>query len=149
MKGTTQIFIGICLCFFMLACESATRVTLGAVDSSSVHSDKTVRGIYVYESEPYTTTVDLEIKDGKIVDVKWVILDTMRHVPFDSTYERFMGNNAYYIDQCRKDWKGSRSYGPKLIQTQNIDSVDAVTGATWTHMLFKRAVEDALKIKTK
>jgi major membrane immunogen (membrane-anchored lipoprotein) len=144
MKATNQTCVGLSLFFFLSACLSAAHANPEAADSSSVHSDRTVRGIYVYEMEPYTTTVDLAIKDGKIVGVKWIILDTMRHVPFDSTYERFMGNNAYYIDQCRKDWKGSRGYGPKLIQTQNIDSVDAVTGATWTHILFKRSVKDAL-----
>jgi major membrane immunogen (membrane-anchored lipoprotein) len=114
-------------------------------DSSGTHPDGTVRGKYAFEYEPYLTTVDLKFIKGKIVDVTWVIRDTVRNVPFDAAYERFMGGNAYYVRQCRLDWKGSRTYGPRLIQTQNLDSVDAVTGATWTHMLFKRAVQDALK----
>jgi major membrane immunogen (membrane-anchored lipoprotein) len=149
MKKIQKIIFGFCIVILLFVYVLSAPSPAAAADSVSQLPDGTHRGTYVFDWEPYTATVELKIKNGKITDVSWIILDTQRNVPFDSTYERFMGGNALYIDQCRRDWKGSKTYGPKLIQVQNVDSVDAVTGATWTHMLFKRAVKDALKLESK
>ncbi len=137
MGKTARIF---CVCFLLSACNPAVRRQPGAMPADGTH-----RGVYIFETEPYKAVADLEIKGGKITAVQWVIMDTMRNVPFDSTYGRYMEGNALYVDQCKKDWQGSRGYAPRLIQTQDINRVDAVTGATWTHMLFKKAVQDALR----
>ena len=59
--------------------------------------------------------------------------------------KRFFAGNDYYTEQSRSDWKGSRTYGHKLIETQDPDGVDAVSGATWTNKKFREIVEMALK----
>jgi len=49
-----------------------------------------------------------------------------------------------YIDQCRNDWKGVQHYPAELLKKQKIDLVDAVSGATWSYIIFKASVEKAL-----
>jgi major membrane immunogen (membrane-anchored lipoprotein) len=54
-------------------------------------------------------------------------------------------DNPVYIKQCRKDSKGVRAYPKKLFKTQDIDQVDAMSGATWSYNIFKASVNEALK----
>jgi major membrane immunogen (membrane-anchored lipoprotein) len=107
-------------------------------------------GTYKAQTEPdyegYFTKAEVMVKDGKITSVDWSIYDANRNdKPFDENYEEVFAGNDYYTEQSRSDWKGSRTYGPKLIETQDPDGVDAVSGATWTNNKFKEIVKKALE----
>ncbi len=112
--------------------------------SETVHKD----GKYTVESKPdyegYYSKATVIIKDGKIKSIDWNIYDSKKRV-FDEAYEEVFGNNQHYREQCRKDLSGSKIYGPKLIQVQNIDEVDAISGATWANKKFKEVVKLALE----
>ncbi len=99
----------------------------------------------IYKSEPFLAESKVYIKQGKITKVDFQIVDTLKNEVFDEKYEKHFIGNKLYIDQCRNDWKGMRNYLRKLLKTQNIDNIDAVSGATWSYNMFKSSVSEALK----
>ena len=52
---------------------------------------------------------------------------------------------AGYIQQSRNDWNGAQTYPKKLSETQDINKIDAISGATWSYNIFKATVNEALK----
>ena len=77
--------------------------------------------------------------------IDFFIRDSVLHEPFDSLYEKYFKDNELYIQQCRNDWRGVQSYPKKLMETQNIDKLDAISGATWSYNIFRASVKEALK----
>jgi major membrane immunogen (membrane-anchored lipoprotein) len=121
----------------------------GKLVSTAEVSSRLKDGIYTVETNPdsegFFEKATVKINGGKITAVDWGIFDSARsNKPFDDKYEEVYAGNAAYIQQSRNDWKGSRGYGPKLIETQDINKVDIVSGATWTHKKFERVVKMAL-----
>jgi major membrane immunogen (membrane-anchored lipoprotein) len=100
---------------------------------------------YVYTDEPYWGSVSFTLKDGLFTSVNFIIRDSALHEPFDSLYEKHFKDNNLYIQQCRNDWEGVQTYPKKLMEIQNIDKLDAVSGATWSYNIFKASVKEALK----
>lgn len=105
-------------------------------------------GVYEVKTEPdhegYYCTAKVTIKDGKISNVEWNIYDFTNRI-FDEKYEEIYVGNTVYQEQCKNDLKGAATYGPKLVEVQNINAVDAISGATWTNKHFKAAIKLALK----
>lgn len=99
----------------------------------------------IYTDEPYWGIVRLTVKDGSFSEVKFIMRDSALHEPFDGRYERHFAGNPEYIQQSRNDWKGVQTYPEKLKGTRSIESVDAMSGATWSYNIFKATVKDALK----
>jgi major membrane immunogen (membrane-anchored lipoprotein) len=136
--------------FFLLA-------SLTVLLSSSVYSqtrDSTIkykdgsyfgqsRAKYIYE--PYWGNVHLTLKNGLITEIRFVIRDSNLHETFDGNYEKHFEGNNVYIQQSRNDWKGVQSYPIKFSEKQDINKVDAVSGATWSYNIFKASVNEALK----
>lgn len=98
----------------------------------------------VYTAEPYVGFVTIVLNENVITDVNFQIVDTLKNEVFDPNYEKHFPNNARYRQQCRNDWQGVLHYTKELLEKQNIDSVDAISGATWSYNLFKATVENAL-----
>jgi major membrane immunogen (membrane-anchored lipoprotein) len=102
----------------------------------------------VYTDEPYYGFSKITIQRGKIIKVDFSVRDSSNHVMFDDKYEeRFTGNDDY-IQQCRNDWKGIKSYPDSLLKYQDIKKVDAISGATWSYNIFKASVGEALTAAT-
>ncbi len=99
----------------------------------------------VYTDEPYYGHSTIKIEGGRIVSVEFVIRDSAKHVEFDDTYEKYFSGNTFYMDQCRNDRVGVRSYPDSLLKYQNIDKVDVISGATWSCNIFKASVKAALE----
>jgi major membrane immunogen (membrane-anchored lipoprotein) len=119
--------------------------------TSCVHKpNKYKDGIYLgaskskYIEEPYVGFSEIEIKQNKIVHVNFKIVDTSKNELFDQYYEKHYLGNEEYMLQCRNDWKGVVAYPKKFIAVQSLDSIDAVTGATWSYNLFKSSTSEAL-----
>jgi len=63
---------------------------------------------------------------------------------FDKNYSSHFPTEPLYQKQCIEDWKGVLLYPVQLLKRQNLRSVDAVTGATWSHNLFVSSAKIAL-----
>jgi major membrane immunogen (membrane-anchored lipoprotein) len=98
-----------------------------------------------YTGEPYWGIVRIKIENGVFNEVTFAIRDSSLHETFSKEYAVHFKDNPVYIKQCRKDSKGVRAYPKKLFKTQDIDQVDAMTGATWSYNIFKASVNEALK----
>jgi major membrane immunogen (membrane-anchored lipoprotein) len=97
-----------------------------------------------YTSEPFVGITKVYISKGIISKIDFQIIDTLNNELFDDKYEKHFVGNDEYINQCRNDWQGVLMYPKELLKTQIIDSVDAVSGATWSYNIFRSSVEIAL-----
>ena len=110
----------------------------------SYTSTATVTPLNNYPKEAYDIDVTVEIKDGKIADVKYAE---------EFTYDN--GNISYLIwamdghhtDTSEKEG-GSYKYVPgskaQIIEAQGTDGIDAVSSATWASYAIQEAVEKSL-----
>lgn len=98
---------------------------------------------YIYE--PYWGSVHFTLKNGQFTDINFVIRDSNLHEMFDEKYEKHFEGNAGYIQQSRNDWNGAQTYPKKLSETQDINKIDAISGATWSYNIFRASVNEALK----
>jgi major membrane immunogen (membrane-anchored lipoprotein) len=105
--------------------------------------DGSSRAIYI--DEPYYGKTRITVKDGQITRVEFTVRDSSKHEFFNREYEKYFAGNDLYIQQSRNDWKGICSYPDSLLKYQNIDKVDAISGATWSYNIFRASVLEALK----
>ena len=98
----------------------------------------------IYTSEPYYGHTEIAIENGKIIRVEFSILDSAKLEYVDAKYEKYFEGNDVYIQQCRNDWKGIQSYPDSLLKHQDINKVDAISGATWSFNIFYASVQEAL-----
>ncbi len=99
----------------------------------------------IYKNEPYKGVTRITLQNGKIQNVTFQIIDTSKNELFDQNYASHYPNQPEYQKQCVEDWKGVLNYPAQLLKKQNITSVDAVTGATWSYNLFVSSAAVALK----
>jgi major membrane immunogen (membrane-anchored lipoprotein) len=95
--------------------------------------------------EEYYGNATLDIENGWITKIDFFVRDSAKHESFDASYEHYFEGNDLYIQQCRNDWKGINSYPDSLLKYQDINKVDAISGATWSYNLFRYSVQKALK----
>jgi major membrane immunogen (membrane-anchored lipoprotein) len=98
-----------------------------------------------YTGEPYWGIVRIKIENGIYKNVSFMIRDSNLHETFTKKYAVHFKDNPVYIKQCKKDSKGVKAYPKKLVKKQDIDKVDAMSGATWSCNIFKASVDEALK----
>lgn len=98
-----------------------------------------------YIQEPYFGHVRIQVRNGHFSKVDFVIVDSLKNEVFDSSYQKYFTGNALYMEQCRNDWKGVLYYPKRLMQTQNLEKVDAISGATWSYNIFRQSTIEALK----
>jgi major membrane immunogen (membrane-anchored lipoprotein) len=101
------------------------------------------RGKYIYE--PFWGIVKFTIKDGRYTDISFAIRDSSLHEAFDAKYEKHFEGNPEYIQQSRNDWKGVQTYPKNLSMKQDINKLDAISGATWSYNIFRSSVKEAIK----
>ena len=107
-------------------------------------------GVYEVQDTPdyegYYCKAKVTIANNQIVNVEWNIFDQGRKDRvFDETYEEVYAGNTVYQQQCRDNLKGAKTYGAKLIETQDLNKVDSISGATWSYKKFKKIMELALE----
>ena len=125
--------------------ENATAVSNEAKTNEIKYKDGDYEVQTEKDHEGYYCIATVSIKDNKITNVEWNIYDSVNGIIFDEKYEKIYVGNPTYIQQCRDDLKGAETYGPKLIEVQDIEKVDAISKATWTNIHFKNAVKLALE----
>jgi len=99
----------------------------------------------LYKGEPYWGIVYLKLKNGLFTEISFTIRDSSLHETFNAIYEKHFEGNPEYIQQSRNDWKGVQAYPKKLSDKQDINKIDAISGATWSYNIFKASVNEALK----
>ncbi len=113
-----------------------------AIGCSSGLKDGTFSGVYTSEENGSTTTVNLTIKDNKIISCELIAKDEQGNLK-DENYGKNAGEKNYQLAQ--KAVAGMQQYPAMLIETQNVDDVEAVSGASISLIEFKIAVKEALK----
>ena len=99
----------------------------------------------VYIDEPYYGHARITIEGGMITRVEFTVRDSAKHEFLNGEYEKYFAGNYFYVQQCRNDLKGIRSYPDSLLKYQDVSRVDAISGATWSYDIFKASVQEALK----
>ncbi len=97
-----------------------------------------------YTSEPFWGQVKIAIKNGRISALDFKIMDVLKNQIFDQYYEKNYAGNDMYVQQCRENWKWLQKYPLMPVETQSLDRVDSVSGATWARNLFISTVKKAL-----
>jgi len=111
-----------------------------------IYRDGTYKGESqsIYTTESYYGLTTIVIKNDVITAVQFMVLDKEKKEIFDEKYENHYKDIPEYIQQCRNDWQGVQTYPDQFLQVQDINKVDAVTGATWSYNLFRASLLAAL-----
>jgi major membrane immunogen (membrane-anchored lipoprotein) len=150
MKRLLAVVLSMILVALALtACSPQSSPAIASATPVATASRMYRDGTYEFKSpadgEGYYVKGTLTVSDGKISAAQWTIYDANRtDKVFDKDYETVFAGNDTYIQQCRDNLKGSEGYTQGLIDGQSIDSVDAVSGATWAYHKFSDFVEGAL-----
>ena len=112
-----------------------------------IYKDGTYKGKSrsIYTAEPYYGFVEVTVENGCMKKIDFRIIDTTKNEIFDSVYEKHFIGNDEYIQQCRNDWNGVKTYPKNLLKRQDVEKLDAITGATWSYRIFTSSVKEALK----
>lgn len=115
--------------------------------SVNSYRDGIFRGVTksIYTAEDFYGDAKITIENNLITKIDFKIIDSALHEVFDSNYENHYVGNPVYIQQCRTNWAALKTFPDTLLKYQDINEVDAVTGATWAHNLFKSSVIAALE----
>ncbi len=111
------------------------------VGCSSSIKDGEYTGSYQAEDSSSSMTVTLTIKDGEITACEMTAYDKTGAVK-DENYGKNAGEENYKLAQTAL--KGMKQYPALLVETQNVDDIDAISGASVSLQEFRAAVKDAL-----
>ncbi len=116
-------------------------------DSSASYKDGIYEGTSrsIYITERYWGRVRLTLKNRSITEVSFVIRDSNLHETFNESYAKHFEGIPIYIQQTKNDSKGVQIYPKKLLRKQDINKIDAISGATWSYNIFKASVNNALE----
>lgn len=97
-----------------------------------------------YKDDTSSVKVHITIKDGKITNCTREERD-LRNGKNEIKDENYAKDDAdYNYKIAQKAVKNSKDYSSKLVEVQDIDKVDSVSGATVSYKRFKEAVKEAL-----
>lgn len=99
----------------------------------------------IYQREYFYGVTEITISEGKITGVDFSIIDMDNKVFFDEKYENRFKDIPEYVEQCRNEWKAINIYPNILLEKQTIDSLDAISGATWAYNMFESSLRNAFK----
>lgn len=152
MKIFKKLSCGISFLIIILAacpCDGQSQNTPEYVMKNAVHLYKDGqyegRSRARYTGEPYWGIATIKIENGIFKEVNFLIRDSNLHEDFSNKYAKHFKGNPLYIKQCRKDWGGVKKYPRELAKTQDVNDLDAISGATWSFNIFRASVNQALK----
>jgi uncharacterized protein with FMN-binding domain len=102
-----------------------------------------------YTSEPFWGHIKITVESHLMSDIEFYIRDSSLHECVDSLYGvRHYASIPEYMQQCVNEDHAIKIYPQQLLLTQNVDEIDAISGATWTYNIFvastKKALTDAV-----
>ncbi len=131
--------------FARTACAAAMLAVLGCAPAPAYKD-----GVFEakspgpFTSEPYLGDAKIVVQAGKITRIDFHIFNVKYNAVFDEYFEDRYARNYVFLDLCRNEVKGQKAYSAKLLEKQGLSGVDAVSGATWSHELFRASVKAAL-----
>jgi major membrane immunogen (membrane-anchored lipoprotein) len=144
-KNTYAMLLLFPAVIFLLSCKDSDKNSVTGPGKIGVYKNGIYEGTTKKDVEGYNAYTSIEVTKGSIATVLWTIYDNNLKRYFNATYEEVYTGNPVYIQQCRDNMRGMMAYGPSLIKTQDIDSVDCIARATWCCRKFKEVVKIALK----
>jgi len=85
--------------------------------------------------------VKIEVKDGKIESAEFLQYNADGSLK-DESYGKDSGEENY--KKAQDALEASKKYAEKLVETQDVEKVDSITGATSSWKAFQEAAKDAL-----
>ncbi|MGI5084432.1 FMN-binding protein [Treponema putidum] len=140
MKNYKIIFFALCVICIFSCSKTETKKSIKYKD-----------GVYtalssIKDDWGGTAEVKIKIEEGKIVECTFLSYEKNGNLkgPEYGKVDGVIKNiGLYKIAQASV--LRSAEYGQKLVETQNIDEVDVIAGASISYKLFKDAVENALQ----
>lgn len=108
-------------------------------------------GVYQADTPPssygHKGYASVTVKNGQVVQMVFYQQDPITGQYKDENYGHEYGTQfgPDTYAKAQQSVAGGKSYPIKLIETQNLDAIDAVTGATYNLHVFKQAVKAALE----
>lgn len=129
--------------------QETTKEHSGHGGQAHAHAGIYKDGTYTAKSSPdergAVGELTLRIEQGKITqaDFKGIQKDgTIKDVDYGKTSGKI--EIPVFYQKAQQALKGSLSYGPRLVETQDLDKVDSISGATLSHKQFSEAAHKAL-----
>jgi major membrane immunogen (membrane-anchored lipoprotein) len=150
---TIVCFLSLSLLSYSSKFKGNNNTIIELKDSANLYKDGTYQGHSqsYYTSEPFWGHLQIKVKNGTFTEITFAIRDSSSHEAVDSMYgvHHYAGIPEYQ-QQCVNDGHGIETYPERLLNSQDIENVDAITGATWSYNIFISTVKNALKdaIKT-
>jgi major membrane immunogen (membrane-anchored lipoprotein) len=148
LKLSTICLITVTILSFTFNKSNTNKVVFASLnDTSSNYFDGTYLGQSqaIYSGEPFWGHIQITLENGSFTNIQFVIRDSSTHEMVDSMYGviHYFGNPGYML-QCVNGGHGIGLYPQRLLESQNLDHVDAITGATWSYNIFKATAKTAL-----
>jgi major membrane immunogen (membrane-anchored lipoprotein) len=128
--------------------NSYTKINNELRDSANLYLDGTFQGQSQseYTNETYWGHIQITVEDGLFKNINFFIRDSNIHEIVDSMYGiNHYGGNPTYQKQCVDDGNGIKTYPKRLLASQDLDNIDAISGATWAYNIFIASAKEALK----
>lgn len=116
-------------------------VMLSLAACGKKYKDGTYSGEYI-DDDKEKAVVEITVKNDKIVDAKFTEYDQSGNLK-DENYGKEGGNASWTAAQL--SLQESAKYPEKLLETQDVEEIDAISGATVSYLRFKLALKEALK----
>ncbi len=124
-----------------------------------MYADGEYEGKSALTSEGYYGKAKVKIRNFKIQDIYFEIFDTaifkeraiskyknLKELLLDESYkEEVYKDMPYYREQTSNELAGMKKYKSELLQKQDIDKVDAISGATWSYQIFTETMKNTLE----
>ncbi len=68
-----------------------------------------------------------------------------KHEFFNGEYEKYLQGMIFIYSNAGTIGRAVRSYPDSLLKYQDINKVDAISGATWSYNIFRASVLEALE----
>jgi len=128
MKKLSISVVLVLLAVMLVACGA--KLQDGSYEGQSTPDS---RGAYA--------VVKIEVKNGKITSAEFLQYNSDGSLK-DENYGKTSGEENY--KKAQEALEASKKYPEKLVETQNVDKVDSVTGATSSWKQFQEAAKDAV-----
>ncbi len=100
-----------------------------------------------YSAENYWGHIRILVANSTFEAIDFMIRDSSSHENVDSMYGVIHYQNIpAYQKQCVNDGNGIKEYPKQLLEKQSLDSLDAISGATWSYNIFIASAKEALDI---
>lgn len=137
------------------AVQSAGNTQTG----ESGYADGIYEGKSALTSEAYYGKAEVTIKNGRISKVDFEIYDTAvfksngnsKHKADDELLmDEIYGEEVFdgvpvYQEQTRNELAGMKKYRQQLVKIQDVNKVDAISGATWSYNIFQETMKNTLE----